>query len=138
MRRLSRFALALWIAVLALTAGAVEQQQLASTVIAVTLAEAGGHAVGHYMPDGTYMAGSMASAAESHAGHEAGGHTHKGHADCEVCGTLAAMAGFTLPVIGGIIFPPRFTLPPNVTAVAALAIARPPAPYASRAPPANA
>jgi hypothetical protein len=135
MRRLSRIAFALWIAVLALTAGAVEQQQLASTVITVTLAEAGGHTVGHIMPDGTFMSGKMDGHGESH---QPGGHTHQGHADCDVCGTLAAMAGFTLPIIGGMVLPPRFDLPHAVAPARILAIARLPAPYTSRAPPANA
>ncbi len=90
------------------------------------------------MPDGTWMAGAMGHAAHSDEYTDPaknGGHSHKGHSDCVLCGPLAAMASFTQP-------PPVILELPEVSVVTAyrsaereIVLAAQSAPYASRAPP---
>src|SRR5579883_1139603 len=91
LRSLSHIALAFWLGLLALTANALEEQQRTTSVVEVALGGDAGPSSGtHIMPDGRVMTGPMG---------RQGGHTHKGHADCVICGTAAAVAGFTLPAL---------------------------------------
>jgi hypothetical protein len=134
-----RIALALWLGIAALAANAVEQQQLNGNVITAAYQDFAAAKAGpgfHVMPDGTVMAGSMShmdAGEHRHAG--PGGHTHKGHMDCEVCGAVAAMAAITLPAL------PEFPLPKDefhaapVIGVHTIATGRRYSAYASRAPP---
>jgi len=115
---LSQLVLAFWLGILALAANAIEQQQLNTNVLEVAVAELGdhgqtsvGHARYHIMPDGRVMMGTMGGEAsstdrETVHHHDTGGHTHRGHSDCEVCGAVAAMAAFTLPVLAFVPLPP--------------------------------
>ncbi|MBX7200499.1 MAG: DUF2946 family protein [Rhodospirillaceae bacterium] len=130
---LPRAFFALWLALAALAANAFEQRALGFNVIAATAEAAPTGALAgatHVMPDGTVMAGPM-----GHAHETPGGHTHKGHADCELCGFIADMAAFTLASLTVLPQPPEtfagyVPAAPNAQRSAA---ARPP--YASRAPP---
>ena len=136
---MARVCMALWLGIIALAANAFEQQQLTTNILVATAADPAPKAGFHVMPDGTAMAGSMVHADGPSAIHrttDADGHTHRGHADCEICGTVAAMAAFTLPSL------PEMPLPLSQLHVASPAdpqaahTARPYSPYASRAPPA--
>ncbi len=80
-------------------------------------------------------------AAPAHKGHDhnaPGGHTHKGHADCAVCGAVAAMAALTLPTTLAFHVPTEFAAPVNIlhmeftrrSARYALYISRAPPPFA--------
>ena len=125
----SRAFFALWLAIAALGANAVEQRELGFAVIAATAQDA---ATSHIMPDGTVMAGPMG---HSHDHDKAGGHTHKGHADCDLCGLVADMAAFTPAALVVFPLPPEgfaaFVLAAPGTQVSAAASP----PYSSRAPP---
>jgi len=142
--RLRRFGFVFWLGLLALTVSGVAQNQLSKDALVAALTAAGADpASGHFMPDGTFMSGPMpAHAGHAHAGHDHGdhashdgGHTHRGHADCSVCGVVAAMAALTLPVSDVISVPHAravnvpWTLHPDVLGK------RVRAPYLSRAPP---
>jgi hypothetical protein len=134
--RLRHFCMAFWLGLLALAANGLEQQQLNTNVLvalSTDLAAGHGGASGtHVMPDGTVMAGTMA---DDHAARGAGGHTHKGHADCEVCGAVAAMAAITLPILPCVPLPtPQYQAGASAAFTAAT-LAEPYPPYASRAPP---
>jgi hypothetical protein len=139
--RFLRFGLVLWLGILALAVGGIAQTQLSTNVVVAALSGSASHhdatAGGHYMPDGTFMAGSMDSAQHDHADHaNTGGHTHKGHADCVVCGPVAATASLTLAADVIILLPDAFAQPSSSTAVHFKLPAAPRPAYASRAPPA--
>jgi len=145
--RLHRIGLALWLGLLALTASGLAQNQLSTNVLRAALAghshdsqaheghhDHGGNAHasgGHFMPDGTYMAGPMHGAAQP----DAGGHTNKGHADCNMCGAVAAMASISVPVADTVIVPRVFDERRLQLRVASIIPRALYAPYASRAPP---
>ncbi len=132
LKGLRRFGLALGIALLALTAGGVAQNQLSSSVLLATLHAAPGHDMpGHIMPDGTFMAGPMGA----HDTPSQDGHTHKGHADCALCGVVASMAAVAVPAFDTVIVPDVFATPVSWRVVPQRLADAPYAPYASRAPP---
>jgi len=137
--RLHRLGFALWLGLLALTASGVAQNQLSTNVLVAALDTAAGRApAGHYMPDGTFMAGSMSGM--SHADHhsdspDAGGHTHKGHADCSMCGVVASMAALSVPVLDAILVPDVFAKSLSKPGARSVVVGRHYAPYSSRAPP---
>ena len=140
-RRFTHIVLALWLGLLALTANALEEQQLSVSVVEVALAgDANGAAAPayHVMPDGRVMMGAMAGAhgdgAQSDGAH--GGHTHKGHADCVICGTAAAVAGFTLPPLLTVRLPSSLVHVPRSRVEHAQLHPAVLAAYAARAPPA--
>ena len=128
---------AIWLAIAALTTNGFAQQQLGFDVIAATAAGDSTHSAVHVMPDGTVMAGVMAGSMAHAAGdsHATAGHTHKGHADCDICGVVADMAGFTLTTLAILPLPPErhagfIPATPDTQARTAAA-----PPYSSRAPP---
>lgn len=151
MRSLRHIGIAFWLALLALTVSGVAQTQLGVNVVAAALTSShsssnGHHAhsgnAGHYMPDGTFMAGGMpgveTASVPRHQGADPaqeGGHTHKGHADCILCGLVATMASLTQPPPVLVALPGALPAPllvfreREVVHVAALR------PYSSRAPP---
>jgi len=149
LRFLHRLGFALWLGLVALTASSVAQNQLSLDVITATLndhlhppghghQDHGDESGGHYMPDGTFMAGSMPShGAHDHAADAAqnGGHTHKGHADCSLCGLVATMAAITVPLLIAFITPESFAAPPSWSYSHSVFAKAFYAPYASRAPP---
>jgi hypothetical protein len=140
--RKHRYGLLLWLGLLALIASAVAQNDLSRNVLDAALTQTqdreSAHAGGHYMPDGTWMAGGMGDVAhcDDHTDPAKNdGHSHKGHSDCVLCGPLAAMALFTQS-------PPVVLSLPNARAITAYRLAERDivlatvwAPYASRAPP---
>lgn len=130
---LRRFGFAVWLGLLALTASGVAQNQLSSNVLVAALTEdASG---GHVMPDGSFMAGGMAHA--DHGNHDApaDGHTHKGHSDCTMCSSVAAMAGLSVSVIATLPAVQTYAALQDRSAVDAFFAASSPASYSSRAPP---
>lgn len=127
----SRTFFALWLAITALAVNAFEQRELGFAVIAAT-ADGGDF---HIMPDGSRMAGSMARAMDGHAHDAGGGHTHKGHADCELCGFVADMAAFTPAAFTVLPQPPETFLGVTPLSAEAQLSAAPAPPYAPRAPP---
>lgn len=137
---LFRLGIALWLGIITLAANAFEQQQFSANVITVQLAGLGNRHTGfHVMPDGTVMAGDMSADTRPSLGEnqapDAGGHTHKGHLDCHVCGTIAAMAAFTLPILAvAPLSPAIFAFVPHARYTAPLQAAYY-TPYSSRAPP---
>ncbi len=137
-QKLPRFGLAVWLGVVALAAGGLEQNQLAINVVDAAIA--GGPAVaGHIMPDGRFMAGPMVNhpdgAAHGQAA-DAGGHTNKGHADCEMCGAVAAMSAVAAASGPVVPVPWAFAAAPSRAAPNLIFPGASRAPYASRAPPA--
>jgi hypothetical protein len=130
LNRLRRFGLAVWLGLLALTASGVAQNQLSANVLVAALTE--GASAGHIMPDGSFMAGDMA-----HAGHHTptNGHTHKGHSDCTMCSSVAAMAGLSIAVIATLPAVQVYAALQDRIAVDAISTASSPASYSSRAPP---
>lgn len=127
---------ALSLAIAALTVNAAQQRELGFNVIAAT-AEAPAF---HVMPDGSVMAGDMGvvapEARHHHAAHgSAGGHTHRGHADCDLCGFVADMGAFTLAAVTILPQPPEILAGYVQTAPQTRHFAAPSPPYASRAPP---
>jgi hypothetical protein len=132
---LRRLGFAAWLGLLALTASGVAQNQLSTNVLVAALTtDASG---GHMMPDGTYMAGKMAQADHQHGDHHApaDGHTHKGHSDCTMCSTVAAMAGLSVSVIATLPAVQTYAVLKDRIAADAIVAASSPASYSSRAPP---
>ncbi len=133
--RLRRFGFAIWLGLLALTAGGVAQNQLSSNVLTAALSDTSGHtehhhaAAGHVMPDGSFMPGEMPAASHS------GGHTHKGHSDCTMCSAVAAIAGLTVAVIAILPTVDVHAVTKDHAAVDVVLAAASPAGYSSRAPP---
>jgi hypothetical protein len=131
-RKLSRLSL-FWLGLLALVASTFQQAQLAYNVVNVAVQEAGNHSgthAYHVMPDGMVMAnGAMDASATK------GGHTHRGHTDCKLCGVEAALAFVTFSL------PPVVPLPTQITrgiaqeASHSLTVGWAAAAYSPRAPP---
>ena len=146
LRRL-RCRLAFWLGLLALVVSGLAQNDLSTNVLnaALTSSDSPGsshghnHAAGgHLRPDGTWMAGDMGVAAHGHEHTDPaknGGHSHRGHADCVLCGPLAAMASFTQapPVL--LVLPEARVISVYRSAERAFVFIQPRAAYASRAPP---
>lgn len=136
MKLLRRLRLTFWLGLLALMASGAAQHQLSFNVLDAALSNHS-HVAGHYMPDGTFMAGAMHG--DAHEGHtdpaQAGGHTHKGHADCNMCGTVAAMAAFTLSTPLAVPPPSLVGEAQAIALTSVFLIRREHVPYASRAPP---
>lgn len=142
--RLRRFGFAAWLVAVALIANAAAQNQLALNVVEAATEQAAqppAPADPHAHHDHAQHMAAMAAAAQTqaHAAHQhhsdAGGHTHKGHADCAVCGVVAVMAGLTLPAAIAFDIPRDFVRPGNVVSASAARIARRYERYISRAPP---
>jgi hypothetical protein len=120
LRALRHFGFAVWLGAIALAASGIQQGQLSANVVTAAIDDAAmmakmGHDMAHH--------------------HGAGGHTHKGHADCEVCGVVAALAFVTIPVAALVPAPQLFALAPNTFTAQFTLPATRSAPYASRAPP---
>ena len=99
LRALRHTGFAFWLGLLALVFAGVQQQQLGTDVVAGAMADAQMlKTMGHTMAQ-----------MEQHQHHQEGGHTHKGHADCAVCGATDAAAFVTVSV-------PAPVLPPITTA----------------------
>jgi len=72
----------------------------------------------------------------SHADHPVqDGHTHKGHADCAMCGVVASMAALSVPVLDALLVPETFAKPSSPAPAQSFVMDRAYAPYSSRAPP---
>jgi len=132
LRLLHRLGFALWLGLLALSASGVAQNQLSFNVLDAALK--GPAVAGHIMPDGTFMAGSMAHGDHGES-QDGAGHTHKGHADCSMCGVVAAMAALTVPVLDTFATPDAFAVPVSADIAHRVLSKTSHAPYASRAPP---
>ena len=79
-----------------------------------------------------------AAGPHAHPGPAKGGHTHRGHADCALCGAMGGLACFSLPPLEVLALPADFVgVAPAAVAVAASPIDAP-AGYRSRAPPPHA
>lgn len=136
-----------WLGLLALMVSGLAQNDLSINVLNAALTEphhdgsAHSHekaAAGHYMPDGTWMAGDMGGMAhcdEYTDPAKNGGHSHKGHADCVLCGPLAAMASFTQPPPVLLVLPDASVITAYRSAERNIVTTASRAPYASRAPP---
>lgn len=142
-----RCGLSFWLGLLALLVSGIAQNDLSRNVIEVALAASpqngGSHSYdhssgGHFMPDGTWMAGGVGGAAHNDGYTDPaknGGHSHKGHADCVLCGPLAARASFTSPPPVLLKLPEARVLAVYRSGESKFVLAVPRAPYASRAPP---
>jgi hypothetical protein len=124
LKRLRHSILAIWLGLFTLTVISVQQLQLSTDVVAAAAADAQAPgqtpAVAAHHPDGCP---------------NAGGHTHKGHADCKVCGVLAALTAVTLPVLLLPAPPSALASAAPVAAPVASRAGLPAAPYESRGPP---
>ncbi len=141
-----RCGIAFLLGLLALMVSGLSQNDLSANVLAAALTETanpdtahnGQHAAGHYMPDGTWMAGDMGGTAhcDEHTDPaKNGGHSHKGHSDCVLCGPLAAMAAFTYPPLVLLTLPDARAITVYRSAEHDVVLAATRAPYSSRAPP---
>lgn len=145
MSLLRRLRLTFWLGLLAVLASGTAQHQLSFNVLDAALKNSAHEIAGHYMPDGTFMAGAMHGSAlgsaqgSIHGDHtdasQDAGHTHKGHADCNMCGAVAAMAAVTLSAPLAVPPPSIIDDSPAPVLESALLARRTFAPYASRAPP---
>ena len=122
LKRLRRSLFTLWFGIFTLAVSGVEQNQLAGNVMLAAVVDGGVH-VGPTVHPGDCPI------------HSAGGHTHKGHADCAVCGVLAALTAVTLPAIAVPILPRERAEASRGDLPMVLTIGLPPSPYNSRAPP---
>ncbi len=127
LRALRHVGFAFWLGVLTLVVGAVQQGQLSTSTIDGAFADASmmkrmGHTMAQHQT-------------AQHAQHDGAGHTHKGHADCAVCGATDALAFLTVAVALPIILPPVLTPATDQAAFAFALTAASAASYASRAPP---
>ncbi|MCC6914434.1 MAG: hypothetical protein IT566_12090 [Rhodospirillaceae bacterium] len=138
--RLRRFGFAAWLVAIALIANAAAQNRLALNVVeaatersSLPAAAANPHA---HHDHAAHMAAMQAAEAAAHRHHAGpGGHTHKGYADCAVCGAVAVMAGLTLPATIVFDVPRKFAQPSNVAPAAAVRLVARYERYISRAPP---
>lgn len=140
-----RCGIAFWLGLLALTVSGLAQNDLSTNVLIASLADAAnpdaahhGHASGHSMPDGTWMAGDMGGMPDRHEYNDPatnGGHSHKGHSDCVLCGPLAAMAAFTQPPPLLLILPDASVITPYRSVERDFVMSALRTPYSSRAPP---
>lgn len=142
-----RCGLSFWIGMLALLVSGLAQNDLSRNVLDAALTDSSHHGSahthdhasgGHFMPDGTWMAGEMGGAAHGDEYTDPaknGGHSHKGHSDCVLCGPLAAMAAFTHPPLVLLVLPEARPISVYQSAEREIVLASLRAPYASRAPP---
>lgn len=142
-----RLGFAAWLVAIALIGNAAAQNQLGLNVLEATteraaVAEAAvpadPHAHHHTPEQHAAMMAAAPAAAPAHAGHDhnaPGGHTHKGHADCSVCGAVAAMAALTLPATLAFDVPRDFAAPVNILHAEFTRRTARYALYISRAPP---
>lgn len=125
LRALRHTSFAFWLGLLALVFAGVQQQQLATSVVEGAVADAQMlKLMGH----------TMAQMEQQHQHHD-GGHTHKGHADCAVCGATDALAFVTVSVPPPVLPPiaaASFVCRPAQTFELAAVFA---ASYSSRGPP---
>lgn len=129
-----------WIGLIAVAAINLAQTQLSSNIIVAALSGERQHGAsgGHTMPDGTFIAGPMLGQIDCRAPQDesdAGGHTHKGHADCQVCGAVAAMASLSAASAQSLRLPDLFCAPPPLIGRMVFIAAPAATPYAPRAPP---
>jgi len=131
---------AAWLVAIALIANAAAQNQLALNVVEAATVQATPAATpvdphAHHHDHAQHMAAAKAAPHAAHQ-HHAGGHTHKGHADCALCGAVAVMAALTLPATI-MMQNPREIVAQAVTIRAEhVALLAQYPPYSSRAPPA--
>lgn len=135
-----RLGFAAWLVALALIANLAAQNQLALNVVEATTEQAAAPADPHAGHDhhAHHAAAAPVSAAPAearHNHHAPGGHTHKGHADCAVCGVVATMAALTLPATVFVHVPSSFARPADIVAADVIRPAARYALYISRAPP---
>jgi len=141
-----RLGFAAWLVAIALIASAAAQNQLSINVIEATTERAAAplpadpHAhhhdhVQHMAAAPAAMPMAPAPMPAGHDHHAPGGHTHKGHADCAVCGAVAAMAALTLPATLVVDVPTDFARPANLTHAEFVRRSARYALYISRAPP---
>ncbi len=139
--RLHRVGFTVWLCLIALVASGIAQNQLSANILAAKLAEASGSPGAlHVMPDGTLMAGAMpavdrAGEPGADGADAAGGHTNKGHADCSMCGAVAALAALSLPLPDTIALPVAPALAADWLTDPSIFAGAYRLPYASRAPP---
>jgi hypothetical protein len=122
LKRLRRSILALWLGVLTLAVSGIEQTQLTNNVMVAVAADADSPATLAAHPANCPM-------------HNTGGHTHKGHADCALCGGLAALTAVTLPVLILAPAPQELAEASRIDVPPASVLGLCASPYSSRAPP---
>ena len=88
LRALRHTAFAFWLGLLTLAVAGVQQGQLATDVVEGAIADA----------QMLKLMGHTVAQMEQHQHHQEGGHTHKGHADCAVCGAIDVLAFVTVSV----------------------------------------
>jgi len=138
-RKLRHSFLAFWLGLLALGACGVEQYQLNGSVLWAAITEAGGSQLAH-SPDHANVTGGAEFQVSPKMPADcpmrtAAGHTHRGHADCPLCGAEAALALFTFAVIVLFFGPAVSPQPPWAFEAIAASDHSTPSPYRSRAPP---
>ncbi|MGE3475122.1 MAG: DUF2946 family protein [Rhodospirillaceae bacterium] len=139
--RLRRLGFAAWLVAIALIANAAAQNQLALNVVEAATEQAAASATpvdphAHHHDHAAHMAAMQAAEAAAHQHHTGpGGHTHKGYADCAVCGAVAVMAGLTLPAAIVFDVPRTFAQPSNVAPATTVRLVARYERYISRAPP---
>jgi hypothetical protein len=125
LKQLRHSVLAIWLGLFTMLVVSVQQWQLSSDVIAAAAADAHSQDVAVHHPPDCPMG-------------KSGGHSHRGHADCKVCGVLAALTAVTLPVVLAPVPPSELvTAAPVATPVVSRA-GLSGSPYKSRGPPASA
>jgi hypothetical protein len=138
-----RLGFAAWLVAIALIANLAAQNQLALNVVEATTERAVAPAVSadphahhrNHAQHTDHTATAPAPAPASHAHHAPGGHTHKGHADCALCGVVATMAALTLPSTVLFNLPAEPAQARPLSHVDIVRIAGRHTPYSSRAPP---
>ena len=154
-----RLGFAAWFVAIALIANLAAQNQLSINVVEATteraaeapkspdtpvdphahhkqMAEGHEHHAEHQHHAVAAQAPATPTSHDHSAGHHGpGGHTHKGHADCAVCGVVAVMAALTLPAALIIEVPRDVSRPPHAAKADTIRTAARYAPYSSRAPP---
>jgi len=135
-RRLRRSILPLCLGFLAIFASAFQQGQLASNV-AWAVASHGTTAVADIQAhtDHDIAVAEQAAMPDDCPMHQKGGHTHRGHADCAVCGPQGTIASFTLTAVAFVPIPPSPQGIVQIPVPASETSEQRPSPYSSRAPP---
>ncbi|MGE4064537.1 MAG: hypothetical protein AB7E79_14315 [Rhodospirillaceae bacterium] len=141
-----RFGFAAWLVAIALVANLAAQNQLGINVIEATseaaavVAPADPHAHHHHdhaKPSNATPEVVLSAPGHAHDHSAPDGHTHKGHADCAVCGAVAAMAALTLPAAVAVGIPSGFARPTDTSRTEFIRSAARYALYVSRAPPSH-
>ena len=97
MKRLRHSFAAIWLGLLALVASGLEQNQLNASILWAGIGESSAQSTTSVPVDHTTSTAShaqMAMPADCPM-HNMGGHTHRGHSDCALCGAQGALAAFT-------------------------------------------